>query len=280
MSAADTHSTRDPMVDNPKVAVITGAARGIGRATAFALARQGMAVVLSDLVTPMDSLVYATSDQSTLTATVSDLREAGHDAHGVAADVRSQSDLERVIDQTISRYGRLDCVVANAGIASFGPTTWELTRQQWDDMIGVTLTGTWNTCRAAIPAMLDAGNGGSIVIVSSTAGLKPLPTVGHYSAAKAGLVGLMRSLALEAAPHWIRVNTVHPGGTATYMTENDKSEEWQVSLGDANEALELPLPIGRMEPEAIADAITWLSSSEARYITGTTMVVDGGALLK
>jgi NAD(P)-dependent dehydrogenase (short-subunit alcohol dehydrogenase family) len=147
-------------------------------------------------------------------------------------------------------------------------------------MLDVTLTGTWNTCRAAIPALLERGRGGAIVIVSSTAALKPLATIGHYSAAKAGLVGLMKSLALELAPERIRVNTVHPGGTATDMTENEAAEHWQATAPGVGGTLELPMPIHRMEPTDIAYAIRWLCTDEARYVTGTTTVVDAGALLR
>ena len=127
---------------------------------------------------------------------------------------------------------------------------------------------------------LAGGRGGSIVIVSSTAALRPLPTIGHYSAAKAGLVGLMKSLALELAAERIRVNTVHPGGTATDMTENVAAERWQATAPGVGDALELPLPIHRLEPVDIAHAIRWLCTDEARYVTGTTSVVDGGALLR
>jgi NAD(P)-dependent dehydrogenase (short-subunit alcohol dehydrogenase family) len=147
-------------------------------------------------------------------------------------------------------------------------------------MIDVTLTGTWNTCRAAIPAILEGQAGGSIVIVSSSAALKPIATIGHYSAAKAGLVGLMRSLALELAPNSIRVNTVHPGGTATEMTQNPAAEQWQATAPGVGGSLELPLPIHRMEPVDIAMAIRWLCSDEARYVTGTTQLIDAGALLR
>ena len=171
-------------------------------------------------------------------------------------------------------------LVANAGIASWPKTTWEASEDEWQTMIDITLTGTWNTCRAAIPAILEGGRGGAIVIVSSSAGLKPLPTIGHYSAAKAGLVGLMKSLALELAKDSIRVNTVHPGGTATPMTENAAAEHWQATAPGVGDTLELPLPIFRMEPIDIAHAIRWLCSDEARYVTGTTSLVDGGALLR
>ncbi|MEE8601332.1 SDR family oxidoreductase [Euzebya tangerina] len=265
--------------DRP-VALVTGAARGIGQATALALAEAGFAVVASDLDRRMEDLVYDTADGSLLDQTVAAIASDGHEIVAAPADVRSDEDLQRAVQIATETYGRLDAVVANAGIASFGSSTWELPRETWEQMIDVTLTGTWNTCRTAIPALMEREGGGSIVIVSSTAAIKPLPTIGHYAAAKAGLVALMRSLALELAPHWIRVNTVHPGGTATPMTENPESEAWQASLGEEGSSLGLPLPIHRMEPAGVADVIAWLCSPGARYVTGTTQIVDAGATLQ
>lgn len=263
-----------------KVAMVTGAARGIGQATAVTLAARGASVVVSDLSTPLTDLDYQTAGASALAETVDMVVSAGGRCVAATADVRDILALRSVVATAIDTFGRLDLCVANAGIAGWPRTTWEASEEEWDRMIGVTLTGTWNTCRAAIPAILDGGRGGSIVIVSSTAALKPIPTIGHYSAAKAGLVGLMKSLALELASSSIRVNTVHPGGTATPMTENDAAEHWQSSTPGVNNTLELPLPIHRMEPVDIAEAIVFLCSPRARYITGTTVVVDAGALLR
>jgi NAD(P)-dependent dehydrogenase (short-subunit alcohol dehydrogenase family) len=268
------------VVGERRVALITGAARGIGAATAATFAQRGDHVVLSDLDRRVESVEYATSSVDDLAATVASLAADGLSVESAPADVRDHPRLADIVSDVVGRHARLDYLVANAGIASFGTTTWAIDERTWQDMIDVTLTGTWNTCRAAIPSMIEAGNGGSIVLVSSTAALKSLPTIGHYSAAKAGLVGLMRSLALELAPHWIRVNTVHPGGTATPMTENERSESWQASVPGLNETLTLPMPIKRMEPSAIADTIAFLCSDAARYVTGTTAVVDAGALLR
>ncbi len=145
-------------------------------------------------------------------------------------------------------------------------------------MIDIVLTGTWNTVRAAVPAILAGGRGGAIVVMGSTAAVRPVATIGHYAAAKAGLVGMARSLALELAQHSVRVVVVEPGGTSTFMTQNQKAEEWQASFGGAD-SLALPMPIDRMEPMDVAYAVRWLASDEARYITGTTLVVDAGATL-
>jgi SDR family mycofactocin-dependent oxidoreductase len=263
-----------------RAALVTGAARGIGRATAIALAEAGAKVVVSDVATPVSGLLYETGEAIGLSETARLISEAGGDALAVTADVRDVAELRKAVASAVEQFGGLDILVANAGIASWPKTTWEATEDEWQTMLEITLTGTWNTCRAAIPAILEGGHGGAIVIVSSTAALKPLPTIGHYSAAKAGLVGLMKSLALELAKDSIRVNTVHPGGTATPMTENAAAEHWQATAPGVGDTLELPLPIFRMEPIDIAHAIRWLCSDEARYVTGTTSVVDGGALLR
>jgi len=263
-----------------RVALVTGAARGIGRATALSLAEAGASVVVSDVSEPIAGLDYRTGEAVGLKETARLITSSGGKAEAVCADVRRVEELRAAVDAATDRFGRLDILVANAGIASWPTTTWQATETEWQTMIDVTLTGTWNTCRAAIPAILDGGRGGAIVIVSSTAALKPLPTIGHYAAAKAGLVGLMKSLALELAAARIRVNTVHPGGTATDMTENEAAETWQSTAPGVAGTLELPMPIHRMEPIDIAHAIRWLCSDEARYVTGTTSVVDAGALLR
>jgi SDR family mycofactocin-dependent oxidoreductase len=263
-----------------RTALITGAARGIGRATAVALAAAGASVIVTDLPKPMEGLDYQTADTSALDETVALIRAQGGTVISAPVDVRDVETLRRAVASGVEAFGGLDIVVANAGIAGWPKSTWEASEEEWDRMIGVVLTGTWNTCRAAIPAILETGRGGSIVIVSSTAAFRPVATTGHYSAAKIGLVGLMKSLALELAPNSIRVNTLHPGGTSTVMTENPVAEHWQATTPGVGETLELPLPIHRMEPEDIANAISFLTGDEARYITGTSMVVDGGALLR
>lgn len=263
-----------------RTVLITGAARGIGRATALTLAAGGASVVVTDLAQPMAGLDYATADRSALDETVELVRAAGGAVVAATADVRDVGSLGAAVALAVDTFGGLDVVVANAGIAGWPKSTWEASEAEWDRMIGVVLTGTWNTCRAAIPAILETGRGGSIVIVSSTAAFRPVATTGHYSAAKIGLVGLMKSLALELAPHSVRVNTLHPGGTATEMTENAAAEHWQATTPGVGETLELPLPIHRMEPRDVANAIAFLASDEARYMTGTSMVLDGGALLR
>lgn len=267
------------MIDfTDKVALVTGGARGIGAATARLLAEAGAKVLLTDVGEPVEGLTYETANQSDLDATVTAITSAGGEAIGTYVDVRDYDRLVEVVQLATDTWGRLDTVVANAGVASWPPSTWEATEDQWDVMLDVTLKGTWNTVRAAVPALRAGGRGGAIVMVGSTAAVRPLATIGHYAAAKNGLVGLCKSLALELAKDSIRVTLVHPGGTATYMTENDQAEQWQASFG-VGATLELPMPVKRMEPEDIGWAVRWLASDEARYVTGTDLVIDGGATL-
>jgi SDR family mycofactocin-dependent oxidoreductase len=263
-----------------QVALVTGAARGIGRAVAVSLAEAGADVVITDVAHQVDGLTYATASTSDLAQTAALVEATGRRALQAVADVRRHSELVAAVDLAREQLGGLDLLVANAGVASWPVTTWQATEEQWQTMIDVVLTGTWNACRAAVPAILDGGRGGSIVFVGSTAAVKPLPTIGHYSAAKNGLVGLLKSLALELAGDSIRVNAVHPGGTGTYMTQNPAAEAWQASAEGVGGALKLPMPIHRMEAVDVAHAVRWLCSDEARYVTGTELVVDAGATLR
>lgn len=263
-----------------QVALVTGAARGIGRSVAEAMAEAGAAVVVTDVARQVEGLTYGTASDDDLAATVAAIEAAGGRAIAVHADVRRDADLEAAVRAAVETYGRLDHVVANAGIASWPESTWQATSEQWETMIDVVLTGTWRTVKAAVPAILEGGRGGSIVFVGSTAAVKPLPTIGHYAAAKNGLVGLLKSLALELADQSIRVNMVHPGGTGTEMTQNPAAEHWQATAKGVGKTLTLPMPIHRMEPVDVAHAVRWLCSDEARYMTGTQMVLDAGATLQ
>jgi NAD(P)-dependent dehydrogenase (short-subunit alcohol dehydrogenase family) len=181
----------------------------------------------------------------------------------------------------------LEKFVADAGIAVYG-LTWEITEAEWQDTIDINLSGVWHTVKAAVPAMIEADRGGAIVITSSTAGLKGMANIAHYTAAKHGLVGLMRTLANEVAPHRIRVNTVHPTNVATDMILNDSTfrlfrpdlpNPSQDDMIDAMTALNA-LPVPWVEPRDVANAVLFLASDEARYITGVTLPVDAGCLVK
>jgi SDR family mycofactocin-dependent oxidoreductase len=263
-----------------RAALVTGAARGIGRAVAVALAEAGADVVLTDVARQVGGLTYETAGSADLAETARLVEAAGVRAVAAPADVRDHAALAAAVAAGTDAFGRLDVLVANAGIASWPATTWQATEEQWSTMLDVVLTGSWNTCRAAIPALLAGGRGGAIVLMGSTAAVKPLPTIGHYAAAKSGLVGLAKSLALELAGDRVRVNVVHPGGTGTYMTENPAAEHWQATAPGVGGALELPMGIHRMAPGDVAGAVRWLCTDEARYVTGVELVVDAGATLR
>lgn len=203
-----------------KVALVTGAARGQGRSHAVRLAREGADLILVDICAQIDSVPYPLSTPQDLAETADMVRATGSRVVSKQADTRDYDVLADAIDTGVAELGRLDIVIANAGITTFG-RLHEMPLQTWQDMIDVNLTGTWHTCRAALAHVITSGNGGSIVIVSSVKGLEGAPLIGHYVAAKHGLTGLMRSLALEVGEHRIRVNTIHPGEVDTAMLIND-----------------------------------------------------------
>ncbi len=204
------------------------------------------------------------------------------------ADVRDYGALKAALDDGVAQLGHLDIVSANAGIFSFG-TMEELDETHWQDMIDVNLTGVWHAAKAAIPHLRAAG-GGSMILTSSTAGLQAIPNTGHYNAAKHGVVGLMRTLALELAPDMIRVNSVHPTAVDTDMIQNSATYELFASdLPEAERTREAlaprfgslnVLPVPWVEAVDISNAVLFLASDEARYITGVTLPVDAGLLLK
>jgi NAD(P)-dependent dehydrogenase (short-subunit alcohol dehydrogenase family) len=203
------------------------------------------------------------------------------------ADVRDYGALKKALDDGVAQLGRLDIVSANAGIASFGPAE-ELPEQTWQDMIDTNLTGVWHAAKAAIPHLIAGGRGGSIVLTSSAAGLKAYANAAHYVSAKHGVVGLMRTLALELAPHMIRVNSLHPTQVDTDMVMNeftfklfspDTPNPTIEDFGPASQAMNA-LPIPWVEPVDISNALLFLASDEARYITGVTLPVDAGTVIK
>jgi SDR family mycofactocin-dependent oxidoreductase len=193
------------------------------------------------------------------------------------ADVRDTAAVQAVVEEGVREFGRLDVVCANAGIVTFAENAWSLTDEQWDEMLAVNLTGVWKTVRAAVPAMIDAGNGGCIVLTSSTAGVKGMAGIGHYVSAKHGVVGLMRTLAVELAQHSIRVNTVHPTGVNTPMIANPEFMTLAQEQPEWMEAMRNSLPVPMIEAEDVSNAILYLCSDAGRYITGVAMPVDAGA---
>ena len=262
-----------------KVALISGAARGQGRSHAVRLAQEGADIIAFDVCRQLDSVPYPMSTSDDLKETVRLVEELDRRIVAREADVRDFAGLQAVVDQGVAEFGRLDVVCANAGIAGFAENAWSLTEDQWEEMIAVNLSGVWRTIKAAVPKMIDAGNGGSIVITSSTAGAKGMAGSAHYVSAKHGVVGLMRALANELAPHSIRVNTVHPTGVNTPMIHNDYIQSVLAQIG-GGDALVNALPVEEVQPVDISNAIVWLSSDEARYVTGTMLPVDAGYLVK
>ena len=264
-----------------KVAFITGAARGQGRSHALRLAEEGASIIAVDICESMDTVPYPMAVDKDLAETVKLVEAKDRRIIARKADVRNQAQLDKVVAEGIKEFGGIDIVSANAGIASFAPA-WELTDKQWQDMLDVNLTGVWRTCKAVIPSMIKRGKGGSIVLTSSTAGLVAFGNLAHYTAAKHGVVGLMKTLAVELASHNIRVNSVHPTTVNTDMIHNeamyqlfmpDKKNPSKADVANGFQALNgLKLPW--VEPVDISNAVLWLASDESRYVSGMQLPVD------
>ena len=198
-----------------KVALISGAARGQGRSHALRLAQEGADIIAFDVCRQLDTVPYPMATPEDLAYTVKLVEERDGRIVVREADVRDSATVQALVHEGVREFGRLDVVCANAGIAGVVENTWTMTEEAWEETIAVDLTGVWKTVKAAVPAMIQAGNGGSIAITSSTFGVKDMIGIAHYVAAKHAVVGLMRTLANELAPHFIRVNTVHPTGVDT-----------------------------------------------------------------
>jgi (+)-trans-carveol dehydrogenase len=270
-----------------KVAFVTGAARGQGRSHAIRLAAEGADIIAVDIASQIDTVPFPMATLDDLAETVEAVEALDRRIVASQADVRDYEALKAALDDGVARLGRLDIVAANAGIVSFG-TAEELTEQTWQDVIDVDLTGVWHTVKAAIPHLRDAG-GGSIVITSSAAGLKGNPNAAHYTAAKHGGVGLMRTLANELAPDLIRVNTVHPSAVDTDQVHNQAlyhlflpDHPGDITREEVAPAFQTvnALPVPWADSADISNAVLFLASDEARYITGVTLPVDAGALVR
>jgi SDR family mycofactocin-dependent oxidoreductase len=266
-----------------KVALVTGAARGIGRAQAVRFAQEGADIVALDICGPVDTVVTPPATPADLQETERLVGEAGGRIVAEMVDVRDTEAVQAATDRGVDRLGGLDIVCATAGITSRAMAT-DLTENAWQTMLDVNLTGVWRTCRATAPHLIDRG-AGSMILTSSIAGMRGLVGVAHYTAAKHGVVGLMRSLAKELAPHSIRVNTVHPTNVDTPMIQNDHvrrafrpdlenvtREQFAESARSMN-----MLAIPWVEPVDVANACLFLASDEARYITAVALPVDAGS---
>jgi SDR family mycofactocin-dependent oxidoreductase len=259
-----------------KVAFVTGAARGQGRAHALRLAQEGADIIACDVCAGFATTKYPGATPADLAATVKLVEEQDRRIVASHADVRDFDALQSLVDEGVAALGRLDIVVANAGIDS-AAFSWEITSEQWDELLGVNLKGVWQTAKAAIPTLIAQGTGGSIIMTSSTAGLKGLPFKAHYSAAKHGVVGLARVLAAELGEYNIRVNTSHPAGVDTVMVTDPQLQELIASKADTLGPIFMnTLPPVFMQPADIAGVVAFLASDESRYMTGSQVVVDMG----
>lgn len=269
-----------------KVAFITGAARGQGRSHAVKLASEGADIIAIDICHDIASVPYPLPTSGDLDETVRLVEAQGRRIVAAEADVRDYDAVSATVQQGVEQLGRLDIVSANAGIVSYGMAD-QLPSQTWNDMIDINLTGVWHTCKASIPHIVGGGRGGAMVLTSSVVGLRGTPSVAHYSAAKHGVVGLMRSLALELAQHSIRVNSLHPTMVNTGMIQN--METWRLFLPHIAEPTEEqfaaaaqpgnPMSVPWIECEDASNALMFLVSDDARYVTGAALPVDAGGLL-
>jgi (+)-trans-carveol dehydrogenase len=270
-----------------KVAFITGAARGQGRSHAVRLAQEGADIIAVDICAQVASVPYPMATPDDLAQTAKEVKALGRRIVVAQADVRDYAGLKKALDDGVAQLGRLDIVCSNAGIFSTG-RAGELDEDTWRDVIDTNLTGMWHACKAAIPHLVAGGRGGSIVIISSTGGLKGIPGAAHYSSAKHGVVGLMRTLALELAPHFIRVNSVHTSTVDTDIVQNATfyrlaapglDNPGRQDMADASMAMNA-LPVPWIEPAEVSSSVVFLACDEARYITGVTLPVDAGFMLK
>lgn len=276
------------MIDlSGKTALITGAARGQGRSHAARLAGLGANIIAIDLCASMDTVPYPLATPGDLQITERMVRELNRGIIARPVDVRDFGAVQAAVDEGLARFGGIDVVVANAGVLNFAPAE-DISEAMWDEVIDVNLKGVWHTCKAVIPAMKRRGAGGSIIIISSVAGFKAWENQAHYVASKHGVIGLMRTLARELAPFRIRVNTVHPTSVLTDMIDNDALFRLFLPDHDSPTRADVEplfwqqnsLPLPWVEPQDISNAVAFLASDAASTITGITLPVDAGTLLK
>jgi (+)-trans-carveol dehydrogenase len=267
-----------------KVAFVTGAARGQGRSHAIRLAEEGADIIVLDVCRQIDSVPYPMASPADLAETVAAVEKLNRRVVSIEADVRDLDAVQAGLDAAVAQLGRLDIVCANAGIVSYGMSA-ELSSQAWRDVLDVNLTGVWHTAKAATGHLITSGNGGTIILVSSVAGLRGLPILAHYVSAKHGIIGLMRTLALELGGHGIRVNAVLPTTVSTPMVENEgfyrllfPDVEHPTSADFAARRGMSILDIPYVEPVDVSNVVLFLASDEARYINAVALPVDGGML--
>src|ERR1700753_3489476 len=270
-----------------QVAFVTGAARGQGRAHAVRLAAEGADILPIDRGGPVSETIPSPSASADeLNETARAVKATGRDVLTRELDVRDLVALQQVVAEGVDQFGRLDILVANAGVLSWN-RLWEMSEEQWNAVIDVNLSGTWRTIRAAVPAMIEADNGGSIIVVSSSTGIKATPGNGHYSASKHGLVGLTNALALEVGEYGIRVNSIHPYAVKTPMIGFEGMSDILVRYPSYLHSLS-PMPLwpkdisdperlGLMAPEEVSEVVAWLASSGSSTLSGRQIAGGRGA---
>jgi (+)-trans-carveol dehydrogenase len=267
-----------------KVAFISGVARGQGRSHAIRLAREGANIIGFDSLTNYDSLAYDMSTESDMDTTVRMVEKTGSQMLGLRADVRCRTEVNAVLQAGLQEFGRVDIVCANAGIFPKGAPFWELAEDSWNDVIDVNLTGVFHTCAVAVPTMISQGNGGSIIVTSSGAGIKAMQNLADYNSSKFGVIGLAKTMANELAAFRIRANAICPGTVRTDLVLNEglyrlfRPDLDAPGLDDVMPLLTAINPIAEpwLEPEDISDAVAWLASDQSRFVTGITLPIDLG----
>jgi SDR family mycofactocin-dependent oxidoreductase len=262
-----------------KVAFITGIAQGQGKAHALRLAADGADIIGVDSCEQFETVPYPLPSEEDLQRTVKEVQDLDRRIVAIKADVRDLDALQRAYDAGVAELGTVNIVVANAGIGPGGMTSPD---QQWDDVVAINLKGVWNTLRVSFDPMVAAGNGGSIILTSSTGGLignsMNVPGMIAYTAAKHGVIGLLHMYANIGAPHFIRVNSVAPTTVNTPMTTG--LEDFVDLVPELKSALMNAMPVFKVEPTDIANAVAWLASDDSRYVTGTVLPVDAGMLVR
>jgi len=261
-----------------KVAFITGAAHGQGRATALAFAREGADIVALDVAKQLSYPAYTFGDSKELDSLQQEVQQLGRRCVVAAADVRDDVAVSAAVDQAIAAFGRIDVLFNNAGICAYA-LAHEMSEEAWDSMLDINLKGAWIVARRVIPHLI-AQRSGVIINNSSIAGLRGMNRLSHYAASKWGLVGLTKSWAIELAPHNIRVLSIHPTGVNTPMNDGLAAMEGSTPLEIAERSAGNLLPVPWLEPEDVAEAVLFLSSPRSRYATGSQYVLDAGLLTR
>jgi SDR family mycofactocin-dependent oxidoreductase len=268
-----------------QVAYITGGARGQGAALARTFAREGADIIVSDICENIDTVRYSLGTKDELDGVARDVRDLGRGCIAEIADVRDQAQLDALTARGLAEFGKIDVVCANAGIHGVAPF-WMMTEDQWDNMIGVNLTGVWKTAKSVAPSMIERESG-SFIITASVSAKEPLPDYSHYTSAKHGLLGLAKSLAIELGPRNIRVNTLLPGPIDTPLNNNPINRDWAAGFEGATED-DMHAAIrhwhnlrgrGALPVQAVVNAALWLASDDAEHVHGVELPIDAGHLI-